>query len=99
MQLKSAKIARIICTSNGLKTKDAFYPVVFESYGAFGSRARDFIRLLNDEASINGIHKLQGLSVTNFVNRSLAVMLQVANSVICKCQSSAKESGVVGVVL
>jgi hypothetical protein len=61
----------------------AFYPVVFESYGAFGSRARDFIRLLNDEASINGIHKLQGLSVTNFVNRSLAVMLQVANSVIC----------------
>ena len=40
----------------------AFYPVVFESYGASGSRARDFIRLLNDEASTNGIHKLQGLS-------------------------------------
>jgi hypothetical protein len=61
----------------------AFYPVILESYGAFGSRARDFIRLLSDEASTNSVYKLHGLSVTDFVLRSLAVVLQVANSVIC----------------
>jgi hypothetical protein len=65
--------------ANGSK----FYPVVFESYGAIGPRAREFIRLLNDEAGSHSIYNLYGLSVTNFILRSLAVVLQVSNSVLC----------------
>src|SRR5438270_10542020 len=65
--------------ANGSK----FYPVVFESYGAIGPRAREFIRLLNDEAGSHSIYNLYGLSVTNFILRSLAVVLQFSNSVLC----------------
>jgi hypothetical protein len=60
-----------------------FYPVVIESFGAIGPRARDFIRLLSHEASMNSVHKLYGLTVTNYILRSLAVVLQVSNGVIC----------------
>ena len=60
-----------------------FFPVVFESYGAFGPQAREFIRLLDDEAGTNSISMLYGLSVTNFILRSLAVVLQVSNSTLC----------------
>ena len=60
-----------------------FYPVVMESYGGFGPRARDFIRLLSHEASMNSVHKLCGLTVTDYILRSLAVVLQVSNGVIC----------------
>ena len=44
---------------------------------------REFIRLLNDEAGSHSIYNLYGLSVTNFILRSLAVVLQVSNSVLC----------------
>ena len=60
-----------------------FYPLAMESFGAFGPGARDFIRLLSHEASMNSIHKLYGLSVTGYILRSLAVVLQVSNGVIC----------------
>ena len=63
--------------ANGSK----FYPVVFESYGAIGPRAREFIRLLNDEAATHSIYNLHGLM--NFILRSLAVVLQVSNSILC----------------
>jgi hypothetical protein len=65
--------------ANGSK----FFPVVFESYGAIGPRAREFIRLLNDEAGTHSIYNLYGLTVMNFILRSLAVVLQVSNSILC----------------
>src|ERR1700722_18943435 len=40
-----------------------FYPVVFESFGAIGPRAREFIRPLNDEAGTHSIYNLYGLTV------------------------------------
>jgi hypothetical protein len=60
-----------------------FFPLVMESYGAVGQRARDFIRLLDDEASKNSISSLYGQSITNFLLRSISIVLQSSNAAIC----------------
>jgi len=56
---------------------------VIESYGAIGKRARDFIRLLTEEAGKNSFVNLYGLSISDFLLRSISTVLQTSNALIC----------------
>ena len=60
-----------------------FFPLVIESYGAIGKRARDFIRLLTEEAGKNSFVNLYGLSISDFLLRSISTVLQTSNALIC----------------
>jgi hypothetical protein len=67
-----------------------FFPLVFESFGAIGTRSRDFIKLLSDEAAKNSITKLYGLPV---LLRSISTVLQSSNAIICSNAGVSCRSG------
>ena len=57
-----------------------FFPFILETFGGIGQRAQQFIDNLVEEAALNGVRSLYGMSVKKFLVKALNVMLMIGNS-------------------
>jgi hypothetical protein len=59
-----------------------FFPVILESFGALGVRCRDLVDKIDEEASINGVEKINGFKVKTYLLRALSFSLQQGNALL-----------------
>ena len=59
-----------------------FYPVVLESYGALGIRCKELISKIAEEGDLNGIKKINGMTVQTYLSKVLSFTLQSGNALV-----------------
>jgi len=57
-----------------------FFPVVLETYGAIGIKARDLVSKIEEEGQLNGIKHIHGYKIKSYLLRVLSFTLQSGNA-------------------
>ena len=62
--------------------KATIFSVVLETYGGLGVKCRDLVSKIAEEAALNGVKTVDGISIKLYLLRALSFSLQVGNSLL-----------------